>query len=219
MRIVFFGDSITDMGRNREHNKTTDIWSYGSGYPIFVASDLYKIDPNKYEVINRGISGNRIVDLYARIKSDVWNLQPDVLSILIGVNDVWHEINWKNGVEIERFEKTYRNLIEDTLKALPNIKVVLCEPFVLKGKATENTEDIPDKYERFLAVYEYAKVVKKLAKEYNLYFLPLQEKFVERAEIYGVEPFLYDGVHPMIAGATLIADEWLKLFKNKIDNT
>ena len=68
MRIVFFGDSITDMGRNREHNKTTDIWSYGSGYPIFVASDLYKIDPNKYEVINRGISGNRIVDLYARIK-------------------------------------------------------------------------------------------------------------------------------------------------------
>lgn len=216
MKILFFGDSITDMSRNREQNKPTDIFSYGSGYPIFVAGDLYKADPHKYEIINRGIGGNRIVDLYARIKTDVWNLSPDVLSILVGVNDIWHEINWQNGVDIERFEKIYRNLIEDTLKVLPNLKIILCEPFVLKGSATENTDEIPDKYECFLAIYEYAKVVKKLAKEYNLYFLPLQEKFNEKAEKYGVEPYLYDGVHPMIAGATLIADEWLQLFKEKI---
>lgn len=213
MKIVFFGDSITDMCRNREQNKPTDIYSYGSGYPIFVASDLYREDPLKYEVFNRGIGGNRIVDLYARMKSDVWNLEPDVLSILIGVNDVWHEVCWGNGVELDRFETMYRHLIEDTLKRLPNLKIILCEPFVLKGSATENTEEIPDKFKKFQYVYEYAKVVQKLAKEYGLYFLPLQAKFDEKSAKYGVEPYLYDGVHPMIAGATLIADEWLKLFK------
>lgn len=216
-KILFFGDSITDMHRNREENKPTSIWSYGSGYPIFVASDLYRKDPNGYEVINRGIGGNRVVDLYARIKADVWNLQPDVLSILIGINDIWHEINYKNGVEINRFEKVYRTLIEDTLKVLPNLKIVLCEPFVLKGIATENTEEKPDRYEQFLQVYEYAKVVKKLAQEYNLYFLPLQERFTEQAKKHGAEHYLYDGVHPMVAGATLIADEWLKLFKEEIE--
>lgn len=219
MRIVFFGDSITDMGRNRETNKSTDIFSYGNGYPIFIASDLYRQDPNEYEILNRGIGGNRIVDLYARVKADVWNLKPDVLSILIGVNDIWHEIGLKNGVDLERFERMYRFLIEDTRKQLPDLKVVLCEPFILKGSATDDTEQIPDKYTQFLKVYEYAKIVKKLAKEYNLFFLPLQEKFNEKANIYGAEPYLYDGVHPMIAGATLIADEWLRLFKEVIMNT
>ena len=63
MKILFYGDSITDMGRNRELNKSTDIWSYGSGYPMFAAGSLYGDNPQKYEVINRGISGNRVVDL------------------------------------------------------------------------------------------------------------------------------------------------------------
>ena len=71
--------------------------------------------------INWGIGGNRIVDLYSRIKADVWNYNPDVLSILIGVNDVWHEINHQNGVELDRFEKIYRILIEDTQKYLPKL--------------------------------------------------------------------------------------------------
>lgn len=215
MKILFLGDSITDMGRNREHNKATDIWSYGSGYPMFIAGKLYGENPQKYEVINRGISGNRIVDLYARIKSDVWNLQPDVLSILIGINDVWHEINYQNGVELDRFEKMYRILIEDTKKRLPNLKIVLCEPFVLKGSATY--EEGTDKYERFCLVYEYAKVVKKLAGEYGLCFVPLQKKFDEMSEKYGVAHYLYDGVHPMVAGANLIAEEWMKIFKAKIE--
>lgn len=217
MKILFFGDSITDMGRNRANGKSNDIYSYGSGYPIFVASDLYKKDPNKYEVLNRGISGNRIVDLYARVKADVWNLQPDVLSILIGINDIWHEVSYKNGVDIERFEKVYRMLIEDTKKALPNIKIVLCEPFVLHGWATDNTEDMPNKFEKFSEIHKYAKVIKKIAEDYDLFFLPLQEKFDEKAKLNGAEHYLYDGVHPMVAGATLIANEWVKLFEEKID--
>ena len=105
MKIVLFGDSITDMGRDRINNQPNYLGSYGCGYPIFIAGELYKQDPTKHVIYNRGISGNRIVDLYARIKMDVWNLKPDVLSILIGINDIWHEIGDKNGVDIVRFER------------------------------------------------------------------------------------------------------------------
>lgn len=206
MKILFFGDSITDMSRNRDEN-AEEIFTYGSGYPLFVASALYRKNPLEYQVINRGISGDRSVDLYARIKRDVWNHAPDVLSILVGINDIWHELNEKNGVEIERFEKIYSMMIEDTLKRLPDVKIILCEPFVLKGKCTEK------QYERFQKVYRYAEIVKKLAQNYHLFFLPLQAKFDWAAKRFGVEKYLYDGVHPNVAGATLIADSWLELFE------
>ena len=203
MKIVFFGDSITDMGRNRERD---DVFGMGEGYVFYVAGDI-KRESLSTEVINRGISGNRIVDLYARIKYDVWNLQPDVLSILIGVNDVWHEIGNKNGVELDRFIKVYQMLIEDTLKVLPNVKIVLCEPFVLKGAATELN------YDKFLQVKDYAKAVKAIAEKYNLGFVPLQEQFDKVAKDGNACDYLYDGVHPTIAGSTIIANEWLKGFE------
>ena len=214
MRILFYGDSITDAGREREMNSV--FGGLGRGFVRVIADRLQGIEPEKYDIINRGISGNRIVDLYARIKCDAWNLQPDVLSILVGINDVWHEIHSKNGVEIDRFENVYRMLLTDTKKALPNTKLILCEPFVLKGTATENTEEIPNRYERFCYVYQYAEVVKKLANEFDVLFLPLQGKFTEMATKTKAEYYLPDGVHPHIAGATLIADEWVKLFKEKI---
>ena len=210
MKIVLWGDSITDMGRDR----TSDLgaFSYGHGYSNAVAGQLTKENPLKYEIYNHGISGDRIVDLYARIKKDVWNLTPDVLSILIGVNDVWHDLgNCPNGVDIIRYEKVYRMIIEETKEKIPNVKIILCEPFVLKGEATK------EKYESFSKVKEYAKVVKTLASEYNLYFLPLQKELDNEAEKFGAEKILYDGVHPSIAGARIIADEWIKLFKEAID--
>ena len=131
MKILMFGDSITDAHRERDCDGS--VFSYGNGYVFNVAGELLSENPLGYEIINRGISGHRITDLYARIKSDVWNFNPDVLSILIGVNDVWHEIAHKNGVELDRFEKVYRMLIEDTLKVLPNVKIMILEPFILKG--------------------------------------------------------------------------------------
>ena len=209
MKILFFGDSITDMGR--KHDSDGHIFSYGNGYVYLIASKLFTEVPGTYEIINRGISGNRIVDLYARIKSDVWNQTPDVLSILIGVNDVWHDFAENpNGVEIERWEKIYRALIEETKERLPNTRIILCEPFVLHGTAT----DYEDKYEKFTQVFEYAKVARKIAADYGLEFVSLQEEFDKKAAQYGAEYFLFDGVHPHVAGATLIADEWLKVFKN-----
>ena len=209
MKILFFGDSITDAGRNRDN--PTHLSGLGYGYVRVVADRLLGKNPQLHEITNKGISGNRIVDLYARVKSDVWNLQPDLVSILIGINDIWHELVHQNGVEIQRFENVYRMLIEDTKKALPNVKMILCEPFVLEGSAT--VEEGSDKYERFCEVYEYAKVVKKLAEEFDLPFVSLQDKFTGGAAKFSPQDYLYDGVHPHTAGATLIADEWLKVFE------
>ena len=203
-KILFQGDSITDCLRDRNN-----FYGLGDGYASIVNAHYGYDRPGQFECINRGISGNRIVDLYARIKVDCWNLQPDFISILIGVNDIWHELDYKNGVELDRFEKVYRMLIEDTKAKLPNVKMMLCEPFVLQGSGTVDTGD---KWQRFTAVYDYAKVVENLAKEYGLYYLPLQAAIDAAAEELGAEAILSDGVHPAEQGAKLIAKEWVNLF-------
>ncbi|MBR6737781.1 MAG: SGNH/GDSL hydrolase family protein [Clostridia bacterium] len=209
MKILFFGDSITDMGRDR-NAVTRSAFAYGEGYVFLASADLLAKYPNRFEVVNRGIGGDRIVDLYGRVKRDVWNENPDVLSILIGVNDVWHEIINHNGVELDRFEKVYRMLIEDTKKVLPNVKIMLMEPYVLKGTATK------EHIEHFKEVYKYAEVVKKLAREYGCTFVPLQQTLTALAEKNGVSCYMDDGVHPDAPGAKVIADEWLKAFYKNI---
>ena len=133
MRILFYGDSITDANRNKERDyqyeeKKFDQSDYGFGYVRSIAGALLAENPLKYQIYNRGIGGNRITDLYSRVKAHCWNLEPDVLSILIGVNDVWHEFGGgRNGVDIKRFEKVYRMLLEDTKETLSNVKIILME--------------------------------------------------------------------------------------------
>ena len=209
-KILFFGDSITDAARNKS-DVIGGAESYGVGYVNLVAKALLATDAEKYTVINRGNNGHRIVDLYARIKMDVWEHKPDVLSILVGVNDVWHEIIEKNGVDIIRFERIYRMMLQDTIERLPNVKLILCEPFVLEGTATK------ERMQEFLEVKNYAKVVKEIAKDFNAYFLPLQKDFDDGAEKHGAEHYLGDGVHPHAAGAQLIAEKWLNLYKEQIE--
>ena len=204
MKILFYGDSITDAGRARD--VLTANSSFGNGYVTQIIARLYDRDFDKYEFVNTGISGNRIVDLYARVKVDLWNHEPDLISIMIGINDIWHEIGNRNGVDLPRFEKVYRMLIEDTKAVLPNAKFILCEPFVLDGTATHAA------FDRFTEVYEYAKCVKRLAEEYDLYFLPLQQALTDAGEKYGNAAILSDGVHPTIKGAAVIAKEWVKFF-------
>lgn len=205
MKILFQGDSITDMSRSRE----SDL--LGQSYALMVAGDLSGHFPGCYEFVNRGISGNRIVDLYARIKADAWNLEPDVMSILIGVNDVWHEFGGHNGVEVDRYEKVYRMLIEDTKAKLPNIKLMLMEPFVLKASGTaENWEEFRSEVEA------RAEVVQRLAKEYGLAFVPLQERLDQACDTVPPSYWLPDGVHPSPAGHRLIADAWLEVFNRDI---
>ena len=173
MKIVFFGDSITDGQRNREEQEYNA--RYGSGFVIQVVSRLFRKDPKKYEILNRGIGGDRIVDMIARIKKDVWNEQPDVVSILEGINDISHEVYLQNGVDVVRWEKLYRMMLADTKERLPNTKLIICEPFALCE--SRKTDD----------VLKYAQETQKIAQEFNLPFVALQDKMDKAVNVYGVE--------------------------------
>ena len=208
-KILFFGDSITDCGRDKNN-----INNAGMGYPQLVKCMLGYECPEEYEFINTGISGNRIVDLYAAIKARFINFAPDYASILIGVNDVWHEVNYNNGVDNEKFEKVYSMLIEEIQAALPGIKLIILEPFVMQGAATNPTEEIPHRWEYFKAeVPKRAAAAKRVAEKYGLKFVELQKLFDEACKIAPATYWLGDGVHPTPAGHELIKREWLKAFE------
>ncbi len=195
--VVFLGDSITDAGRNRDNDAERGI-----GYPTLVSAELGLKYPNEYNFINEGVSGDRIVDLYARIKRDVINRRPDYLTILIGINDVWHEINERNGVDNEKFFMVYSLLIEEIKRVLPDIKIIILEPFVLKASATGKAWGV-FKRETLMR----ARSAEKIAEKYGLGFIPLQEKFDEAEKKADASYWLSDGVHPTSAGHELIAKE------------
>ena len=207
-RILFQGDSITDCGRKRE-----EFYGMGSGYANLVKASLGMDRPNEFEYVNRGISGNRIVDLYARMKIDLINLAPDYLSIYIGVNDVWHEIAKDNGVATPKFEKIYSMLLDEIREALPETKIILISPYVLPGTATCDTEEKPDRWSRFqIGVAEKAAVVKKLAETYNLPLIELQPAFDAACEKAPADYWARDGVHPTACGHEIIKRLWLETF-------
>ncbi len=207
--ILFQGDSITDCGRNREFER-----SLGDGYANLVASKLGYDRAGEFTYINKGVSGNRVVDVYSRIKVDIINLKPDYMSLLIGVNDVWHEIDAQNGVAAEKFEKILTMLLEEVKEALPNIKIMLLAPYVLKGTATDSTED-PDRWNVFSTeVEKHAKAVKRVAEKLGLQFVSLQDKFDAAAKRTGdTAIWTADGVHPAQPGHELIARAWIETFK------
>lgn len=201
--ILFQGDSITDCGRSREN-----LTNLGTGYPLLVTSALGFENPGAYNFINRGISGNRIVDVYARIKKDIINLKPDVMSLLIGVNDVWHELGEQNGVDAEKFYKIYCMLIEEIKAELPEVKIIIMAPYVLEGPATSENWD----YFR-TEVDKRAEKAKAVSEKYNLTFVPLQSKFDEMLKFAPASYWTGDGVHPSAVGHELIKREWIKAFK------
>ena len=202
MKYLFQGDSITDAGRG-----DASPLALGKGYANLLASYLTYENPDDI-VYNCGISGHRIVDLYARWKKDCINLEPDVLTILIGVNDVWHEINESpNGVDAPKFEKIYTMLIEEIKEVLPSIKIMLMEPFLMPGPASEGNWDYFKK-----EVELRSEAVKRVAQKTGCKFVPLQEVFDKACE--KAEPAYWsgDGVHPSPFGHKLISKEWIKAF-------
>ena len=208
-RILFQGDSITDALRSREHD-----FFLGNGYPTLVSARLGFEDPGKYTFLNRGVSGNRVVDLYARIKIDLINLKPDVLSILIGVNDVWHEEEIKNGVDAAKFERIYDLLLDEVQEALPGVQLIILEPFVLPGSATGNTPEHPTRWEYFRDETPLrAAAAKRAAERHGATFVPLQHLFDEACKLAEPAYWLRDGVHPTAMGHELIAREWMKAFR------
>ncbi len=215
MKILFQGDSITDSGRSRENDT-----QLGYGYATLVSAELGFDAPGKYEFVNKGIGGNRVVDVYSRINTDIINISPDVMSILIGVNDIWqYYASEPNGTPADRYEKIYDALIEETLKYLPDLKIMMFEPFVLRGTGTYmlGSGGSYERYDEFRArVSELSVRAKKIAAKYNIPFIPMQAGFDELCKQAPDEYWLWDGVHPTAKGHEFIKREWLKAFRKYI---
>lgn len=212
--ILFTGDSITDGNRYKKKSQEWDLnHQIGHSYAYIINGLLGSLYPDRnFSFKNRGISGNRIIDLYARINGDLLDLKPDILSILVGVNDGPIDLNAFKPTPSERFEQLYRMFLTEIQANLPECKIVLMEPFICNaGKLRENFEEWED------CIYKYAAIVKKLSKEFNTIFIPLQEKFNQACLNKKAEYWSWDGIHPTENGHGLIALEWLKCMKNELE--
>lgn len=199
--VLFQGDSITDAGRSRRNTRANNAQSLGNGYPFLIGCDLLRdrADEN-LKVYNRGISGNKVPDLQKRWKKDCIDLKPTVLSILIGVNDIWHKLNGRYKGTVKDYETGFRKLLKETIAALPDTRIVICEPFVLRCGA------INDKW--FPEFDERRAVAKKLAGEFKLTFVPFQSMFDKATKTAKPNYWAGDGVHPSLAGHALMAKTW-----------
>jgi len=204
MKILFIGDSVTDCGRLKDQPA-----SLGQGYVLMVAGELsYKFPEKEFVFINKGISGNKITDLLTRWKRDCINLEPDIVSILVGINDVWHEFNRNDGVTAQRFEQIYDIILDETKVKLPSAKIVLCEPFVV------NADFIAADFHHFEPEMTTRRLlIKRLADKHDCVFVPLQDAFNSACDTAPVTHWLTDGVHPTPAGSMLIAREWMGRMK------
>ena len=199
--VLFQGDSITDAGRDRKRNGPNNWPGLGRGYPCILAGALLADYPRaQLKVYNRGISGNKVPDLDARWQEDAVELRPALLSILIGVNDIWHKLGGRYDGTVEDYETGYRALLKRTLKALPDVRIVICEPFVLRCGAV-NDGWFPEFDQRRAAA-------KKLAEELSLTFVPFQSMFDAASKQAPPAYWAGDGVHPTPAGHALMAKTW-----------
>lgn len=202
--VLFQGDSITDAGRDKKKELANNSWSFGMGYAFLAASNMLNSLPEKgLTIYNRGISGNKVYQLDDRWEKDCLELKPNVLSILIGVNDYWHKRDGKYDGTVEVYENDYRALLKRTQKALPGVQLVLCEPFyVLETKAVDETWVKPMK--------EYQAAAKRISDEFNTIWVPFQKVFDEAIKHAPATYWTADGVHPAMPGAQLMAEAWLK---------
>jgi lysophospholipase L1-like esterase len=207
LTILFQGDSITDAGRTRGQYYANNNAGMGGGYVKHIATELLGLHPgHNLKIYNRGISGNKVHQLANRWDEDCLQIQPDVLSILIGVNDFWHTVSYNYDGDVQTYEDDYRRLIERTLNALPAVKIIIGEPFVLyDGTAI-------DKDQWRISFPSYQAVARKIAGEFNAEFIGYQEVFEKALALAGTEYWCPDGVHPSMAGSYLMANAWSEAF-------
>lgn len=187
--IVFAGDSVTDCGRRG------DPAGLGDGY----VKNLYDaFGPQRPRIVNAGISGHRAIDLAARWQTDVIAYEPDLVSVLIGINDTWRRYDEDDPTSVESFERSYRELLESVRAK----QLVLVEPFLLAVKEEQHAwrEDLDPKID----------VVRRLAAEYGALLVPADVEFNRQAESVGATTLADDGVHPTAAGHQLLAELWSK---------
>lgn len=198
--ILFQGDSITACHRNGD--------DLGQGYAMLVSKVLEKKHPGQFRFVNRGVSGDRVTDLYERRQADILDVKPDVLSILVGVNDVWHEKTGGNGVDVQTYLEVYDKLLREIRQALPDTKILLLEPFLNEGQATQ--EDI-EWFEGEIAMRSEA--VQLLCAKHDVFFLPLQFDLYDLEEQKPAGYWTLDGVHPTLNFHQYMADKWVKAFE------
>ncbi|WP_448698001.1 SGNH/GDSL hydrolase family protein [Mucilaginibacter sp. AW1-3] len=205
--VLFQGDSITDAGRNKTDIKANTVAYWGSGYALIAGSHLLKTYPAKgLQIFNTGISGNKVYQLADRWEKDCLNIKPNVLSILVGVNDFWHTLTNGYTGTIDTYRTDYKKLIDRTKQALPDVKLIIGEPFGVKG-----VKAVTDKW--YPAFDEFRAAAKEIAEAYQAAFIPYQSIFDKAVEVAPGSYWTNDGVHPSAAGVTLMAEAWLETVK------
>jgi lysophospholipase L1-like esterase len=206
LRILFQGDSITDGNRTRNED-----WNHvmGHGYQYIISSKLWYEEPDrKFHFFNRGVSGNKVSDLASRWQTDTLDLKPDVLSILVGVNDANEAVNDRLKNSSLKYQSGYRDLLNRAKEDNPKIKFIICEPFLLRvGKVTNDWEFWWEE------VKKRQVIAKALADEFDAVFGPFQLAFDKALKRAPADYWIWDGIHPMPAGHELMAREWLKCVK------
>ena len=201
MRIVFFGDSITDCDRDRG-----DLNSLGNGYVQILADKLRPIYPDTdIELINKGISGDRVQELLARVQTDVIDLKPDAVVIMIGINNVWHKFTHGKELDLVEFEQDLKELITKLKEA--GIVVIFLEPFLLPA---------PDKLRMRKIFNEELAVINKVALKTADEFVAYDEMFNGLCERLPYSEYSLDGVHPTHRGSRLIADQAIKAIRKHL---
>ena len=192
---LFTGDSITDMCR-----RTDPSGFLGAGYVRRIAEMSATAEP-RLNVINTGVGGDRTTDLLPRWEADVIERRPDVLTVLIGVNDMWRRYDSDMPVSTEEFRANYSSLLDRARTELDLRELVIMDPFVVPVNAEQSgwyAEDLEAKIV----------VAQELASRFDAIHIPLHEIFTERAAIEGPESVIDDGVHPSAGGHELIAQVW-----------
>jgi lysophospholipase L1-like esterase len=201
--VLFQGDSITDSGRKKNSSKPNDSTAMGRGYAWMAATQLLLDMPDaQLKIFNRGISGNKVYQLAERWQADCLDLKPNVLSILIGVNDFWHKHKHNYEGTLEKYETDYRALVKRTKDALPDVKLIICEPFTLKVGSVDDTW--------FPEFDGYRAAAKRVAEAAGAVFVPFQTKFDAAVKLAPPGVWAADGVHPSCDGSAIMAHWWLK---------
>lgn len=204
--ILFQGDSITYWYRKLDATGSNDSQAMGSGYALLASSALLDKHRGKdLKFFNKGISGNIVKDLEARWDTDCLSLKPNVLSILIGVNDFSLKMRERKGSATE-YREAYQRLLDRTVSALPNVKLIIAEPFAINGLI-----HVTDAW--FPGFDEYRQVARETAEKYKAAFIPLQSIFERAMQTAPNAYWSGDGIHPSMAGAQLMSNAWLEVFK------
>ncbi|MEQ7801635.1 SGNH/GDSL hydrolase family protein [Pedobacter sp. ASV1-7] len=205
--ILFQGDSITDAKRKRTDLIFNSAQGMGSGYAFLAASELLSKHFNKdLKIYNRGVGGDKVYQLADRWEEDCMKLKPTVLSIHVGVNDHWHVKSKGYTGTIKTYRDDFKNLLDRTKQKNPDVRLIIGEPFGVAG--------IKGNYEVWDPAFkEFRVAAKEIADQYSAFFIPYQKVYdMAQKQAPGIY-WTWDGVHPTMAGAQLMAQAWLTSIK------